>query len=204
MSDNTYQRLCEPFPPNKVKFRKGGGNFYLAYIDARDVMERLDRAVGFNDWEDTYEETPRGRIICTLSIKFQDHWVSKSDGAGDTSFEGEKGAISDAFKRAAVKFGVGRYLYDLPVAHSAEEGYANLIMTDSYARHVADLIDAANPETGEGCDAFGEAWMEMGQDLQLAFGRYIGTHWPGGVSAAKQKMRDIMAVYRERLNSEEA
>jgi hypothetical protein len=40
-------------------------------------------------------------------------WVRKSDGAGETQVEGEKGAISDALKRAAVKWGIGRYLYDL-------------------------------------------------------------------------------------------
>jgi hypothetical protein len=34
--------------------------------------------------------------------------------AGDSDVEEEKGAISDAFKRAAVKWGIGRYLYDMP------------------------------------------------------------------------------------------
>lgn len=43
--------------------------------------------------------------------------VTKSDGAGDTQVEGDKGAISDAFKRAAVKFGVGRYLYDMEAVY---------------------------------------------------------------------------------------
>src|SRR3546814_14134583 len=37
----------------------------------------------------------------------------RSDGAGDTAVEVEKGAISDAFKRCAVKWGVGRYRYDI-------------------------------------------------------------------------------------------
>lgn len=40
-------------------------------------------------------------------------WVTKADGAGDSDVEAEKGAISDALKRAAVKWGIGRYLYDL-------------------------------------------------------------------------------------------
>ena len=40
-------------------------------------------------------------------------WVAKADGAGDTAHEAEKGGISDAFKRAAVQWGVGRYLYRL-------------------------------------------------------------------------------------------
>ena len=39
-------------------------------------------------------------------------WITKTDGAGETDIEGEKGAFSDAFKRAAVHHGVARYLYD--------------------------------------------------------------------------------------------
>ena len=41
-------------------------------------------------------------------------WITRAGGAGDTDIEAEKGALSDAFKRAAVLFGIGRYLYDLP------------------------------------------------------------------------------------------
>lgn len=80
----------------------------LAYIDARDVMERLDSVVGPEHWQDEYTEGPSGRVFCHLTI----HGIRKGDGAGATDVEGAKGAISDAFKRAAVKFGIGRYLYD--------------------------------------------------------------------------------------------
>ena len=38
--------------------------------------------------------------------------IVKSDGAGDTDIEGEKGAISDALKRSAVLLGIGAYLYN--------------------------------------------------------------------------------------------
>lgn len=86
----------------------------LAYLDARNVMERLDEVCGPANWQDRYEETPKGRIICTLSICIDGYWVNKSDGAGDTDVEGDKGALSDALKRAAVKWGIGRYLYALP------------------------------------------------------------------------------------------
>ncbi len=53
-------------------------------------------------------------MICYLSIRCDGEWVTKSDGAGDTNIEAEKGGISDALKRAAQKFGIGRYLYYLP------------------------------------------------------------------------------------------
>lgn len=111
-------KLKEPFPPEMVKWRVGSTSgdkkrgLALAYIDARAVMNRLDDVLG-DGWQDSYAETTSGRVISTISIKVDDEWRSRSDGAGDTGFEGEKGGLSDAFKRAAVKWGIGRYLYDL-------------------------------------------------------------------------------------------
>jgi hypothetical protein len=86
----------------------------LAYLDARNVMERLDSVCGAENWQDRYEETIKGRVICALAININGEWVTKADGAGATDVEADKGAISDALKRAAVKWGIGRYLYGLP------------------------------------------------------------------------------------------
>lgn len=119
--------LAIPFPPERVHWRVGATNakkldvkpweatkgVALAYLTARDVMQRLDDTVGPENWQDQYEETPR-RLLCTISLRINGEWIGKTDGAGDTDMEGEKGGISDAFKRAAVKWGVGRYLYDCP------------------------------------------------------------------------------------------
>lgn len=77
-------------------------------------------------------------------------------------------------------------------------------MPESEAKQLAKLIDNANIETGEGVDAFGEAWIELGQEAQMSFGPWIKNFWPGGVSNAKQRMRDIMTAYRSRNNAEEA
>tara|TARA_R100001244_G_scaffold63321_1_gene52669 strand:- start:47 stop:601 length:555 start_codon:yes stop_codon:yes gene_type:complete len=110
---HTMRQLKKPFALSRVKPRKGHGGGTLHYIDARDVMFRLDEVIGPLNWQDTYKEV-MGRIICTLSIRFGDEWISKEDGAGDTKIEGDKGGISDAFKRAAVKWGCGRYLYYFP------------------------------------------------------------------------------------------
>lgn len=85
----------------------------LAYIDARHVMTRLDDVCGPDKWQSKFEETAKGRVICSIGIKVGDEWVWKSDGAGSTAVEGDKGGISDALKRAAVHWGIGRYLYDL-------------------------------------------------------------------------------------------
>jgi hypothetical protein len=116
---NIENELKKPFPEGAIHWRIGARNkdktsgLPLAYIDARDVMDRLDFVLGFDGWEDSYVETPKGRIICTLAITVNDRVIIRSDGAGDTGTEGEKGAISDALKRTAVKFGIGRYLYGL-------------------------------------------------------------------------------------------
>lgn len=128
---NIENELKKPFPEmathwrvgstNKKSQEKKTGDKYakatkglpLAYIDARDVMDRLDFIFGVDGWADEYVETQSGRIICTLTCRMGDEIVAKSDGAGNTGTEGEKGAISDALKRAAVKFGIGRYLYGL-------------------------------------------------------------------------------------------
>lgn len=85
----------------------------LAYIDARDVMDRLDGVCGPENWQDEYTVSPTGLTICRIGIRVGDQWVWKSDGAGETAVEKQKGGISDALKRAAVHWGIGRYLYRL-------------------------------------------------------------------------------------------
>jgi hypothetical protein len=113
-----FGQLAAEFPRDAVSWRAqsvtkdGSKAMALAYIDARDVMERLDAVCGPGNWQDRYEFSG-SRTICYLSIKIDGEWVTKADGAGDTAVEAEKGAISDAFKRAAVKWGIGRYLYAL-------------------------------------------------------------------------------------------
>lgn len=121
--------LSAPFPGDAIHWRAqamnkdGNSAMALAYIDARDVMARLDEVCGPANWQDSYAETPKGRLICTLSLRIGDEWISKADGAGDSDVEGQKGAISDALKRAAVKWGVGRYLYDMPIVWADCESY---------------------------------------------------------------------------------
>jgi hypothetical protein len=109
--------LRRPFSASKISFKvqtkpsEKGNSLVVAYIDARDVMERLDEVVG-PDWSDRYEKagTAQG-LVCYLTVC----GVTRAD-VGDDNNENEpvKSAYSDAFKRAAVKFGIGRFLYDLP------------------------------------------------------------------------------------------
>lgn len=124
-----FDKLSAPFPVDAIHWRAqtltrdGDKALALAYIDARDVMDRLDEVAGPANWATTYEETAKGRVLCRLSLRIDGEWIMKTDGAGDTDVEGEKGAISDALKRAAVSWGIGRYLYDLGNVWAPCESY---------------------------------------------------------------------------------
>lgn len=110
-----WTRLGAPFPADKIHFRVGATNnrenptkgIALAYLSAVDVMERLDEVAGPGNWADRYPFAG----CCELSVRVGGEWITKSNCAGETDVEGEKGQASTAFKRAAVKFGIGRSLY---------------------------------------------------------------------------------------------
>ena len=127
--NRTEMILKRPFKASQLKWRKGPGGKELVYITARDVMDRLDEAVGIEGWSSHLREV-EGRVTCELSIRFGERWITKTDGAGDTGIEGEKGAISDSLKRSAVLWGIGRYLYHpqafqgrTPAEWATPEGY---------------------------------------------------------------------------------
>lgn len=113
--------LKKPFAPDKVSWRVGSTTadkskgMALCYIDARDVQDRLDEVCGQAGWQCRYLPMHDKKTVCEIGIycEFHQTWIWKSDGAGDSDIEAEKGALSDAFKRAAVRWGIGRYLYDL-------------------------------------------------------------------------------------------
>jgi hypothetical protein len=104
-------RLSEPTPRDAIKQRQGPGGRMLDYIDARFVMDRLDDLLGPANWQNLYDLGSNGKVSCRIGINVDGEWVWKSDGAGETDIEGEKGSFSDAFKRAAVHWGIGRDLY---------------------------------------------------------------------------------------------
>lgn len=117
--DTLLKQLKNPFDPKFVKFRVGATNkdktkgIALAYIDSREVMKRLDDVCGVGGWQDKYTPVDGG-FICEISILIDGTWITKSNAAGNTKVEAIKGGASDALKRAAAVWGVGRYLYYLP------------------------------------------------------------------------------------------
>lgn len=102
----------------------------LAYITSRAVQERLDEVCGVDGWKSEIRKDGNA-YLCTLSIKVTHEdgsieWISRTDGADSTDIESVKGGISGAIKRAAVQFGIGRYLYDL------EEGWITVCENGRY------------------------------------------------------------------------
>jgi hypothetical protein len=93
----------------------------VPYAGSRALMDRLDEALGPENWCDIYKEGPAGGVLCVVGVRHPDtgEWVFKQDGADNRLNEagedsgGIKGGLTDAFKRACVKWNVGhiRALY---------------------------------------------------------------------------------------------
>src|SRR4051794_9914580 len=109
-----FAALAAPFEHDEVKVRSYSGR-QLHYITARTVMNRLDNVLGPENWWDEYIPSTNS-VLCRLSIRLPDgSTLTKADAGGYAgmadSGDDDKSGYSDAFKRAAVKFGVARYLY---------------------------------------------------------------------------------------------
>ncbi len=114
MDQDLWLALAEPFPEQEIQWRVEAVSkdkkraLVVPYVDARAVLDRLDEVVGPEGWFDAYEplvlEKGAYQVKCRLTVL----GVTKEDvGEGESL----KAAFSDALKRAAVKFGVGRHLY---------------------------------------------------------------------------------------------
>ena len=86
----------------------------VPYLTNRAIMDRLDLVCGPENWCNQYSEGPDGGVLCGLSIRIGDEWITKWDGASNTDVEAVKGGLSSSMRRAAVQWGIGRYLYRLP------------------------------------------------------------------------------------------
>ncbi len=117
--------LQAKFDPRDIEWRVGRAGkserglpyaTALAYLTNRAIQQRLDDVVGPGNWRNEYREWHVGDkhgVLCGISINVGDEWVTKWDGAENTDIESIKGGLSDSMKRAAVQWGIGRYLYNL-------------------------------------------------------------------------------------------
>ena len=88
----------------------------VAYIDARDAMDLLDKVCGSADWQVKYKDVG-GLLFASVGIYTGDMWVWKSDTGSESNVEKDKGHASDAFKRACVHWGIGRFLYSKKIKY---------------------------------------------------------------------------------------
>ena len=113
------KRLRESMPSRQFK-GKGGRTF--DYITARQVAQRLDSTVGPGNWSTDVRVVNAGHPVSVLvgvSIFGVWKWDAgysnnpDADDPEDRGYEDEplKAAVSDGLKRAAVQWGVGRFLY---------------------------------------------------------------------------------------------
>lgn len=130
-------KFSDPFPFAEVEYRVGATKqgdttrgMAVAYINVRAAMNRMEDVCAANGWEwsSSYREVIAGKsdethIECTIVVnKGNGVVISRADvGEGhDNDAKGKdtadpvKTAYSDAFKRAAVAYGIGRFLRDLP------------------------------------------------------------------------------------------
>lgn len=125
-------RLSACFPPRDIEWRVQScgtnreGKVWakvLAYVTNRAIMARLDEVCGPGNWRNEFREWNAGKagVLCGISVRVDGEWVTKWDGAENTDIEEVKGGLSSAMKRAAVQWGIGRYLYEL------DEGWAQIV-----------------------------------------------------------------------------
>lgn len=149
--------LKAPFAPSKISWRVGSmtqdktKGMALAYIDARDVMTRLDEVAGVG-WQCEYIPMPNGTCCCRIGLYLTPEganypeWVWRSNGAmnltdsekPDQKEMAEKGSYSDAFKRAAVLWGIGQYLYDIDSPWVALDDKKRIV--ESEYKRLEDLL----------------------------------------------------------------
>ena len=128
--------LTQPFDDDTVKERQGPRQHegvctkkygqctqkhkMLSYVDARDVAERLDAVLGMENWAFEVAAVPGANVVhgrLMLFLRAEDEqlrWIAREDHGypnSDDDDEPLKSATSDALKRCAVLFGIGRHLY---------------------------------------------------------------------------------------------
>lgn len=132
-------KLRAPFAPADVDFRpqgnpNGSGKAQaVCYIDARVVADRLDEVVGPGAWSFTYEPLviDKGEVKVAKG-RLTIHGITKEDVGESSNFDPSKGCVSDALKRAAVLWGIGRYLYGIG---------GEWVTLDQYKRIPAEVVE---------------------------------------------------------------
>ena len=142
--EEKLKNFCRPLDPDEIEWKiqsvKNDKTLFVPYINNRAVMNRLDECFGKMGWCNSFQPWQDG-ASCTISLWNGKEWISKSDGANNTKIEPVKGGFSDAMKRAATQWGLGRELYEYPkVYFKGDVKY----LDDKQKKRLADLTVAFN------------------------------------------------------------
>jgi hypothetical protein len=169
-----WAQLSAPLPTGLISWRQDGravqrdGRFFarfVAYVDANTVRERLDAVVP-GEWDLTLELLPTiaadlpDEANCSFKARLQILGVIREDVGTGRDY---KSAATDAFKRAAVRFGIAHELYAYEqnwVRVDGDGKYAKPLEdpAESYARRLARLGAGSLPiATGEATSVADEA-----------------------------------------------
>ena len=119
----------------------------VSYIDSRDVQDILDASCV---WSDRYY-SEGGLLFCEITIYADGREYKRTDTGSESNVDKQKGHSSDAFKRAAVKFGVGRFLYSQKMQYvtadviKTSNNYPNVI--DAQGNKIWDLTAHINSKS---------------------------------------------------------
>ena len=147
-------QLASKFPAHCISFRMServdtAQNLAqaLPYLDPQAVKARFDEVLGAENWEVSFQASPVGTgTICSIGVLIGGVKVTKQDGVLlDASKGVDPRSLETAFKRAAAMWGVGRYLFELPIPVVA------VVKTgESYAFAEAPSLPAAFLPGGNG------------------------------------------------------
>ena len=179
---DVWAKLSAPVPTGAISWRQDGkvtardGRFFarfVAYIEANTVRERLDTVVP-GEWDLTLELLPPitgedgDGSQCSFKARLQILGVIREDVGTGRDY---KQASTDAFKRAAVRFGVGNELY------AYEQNWVEMDSDGKYAKPVEDPQAAYNrryaklptglPATSNGGTATSTVPASMLTDMEI-------------------------------------
>ena len=140
-----WSALAAPLPAGVISWRQDGrtinrdGRFlarFVAYIEANTVRERLDAVVP-GEWDLTLELLPpvtgldedANQGACSFKARLQILGVIREDVGTGKDY---KQAATDAFKRAAVRFGIAHELY------AYEQNWVQMDGDGKYAKPIED------------------------------------------------------------------
>lgn len=221
---DVIKELKKPFDPKHIEWRiqkkskDGTKGMAMAYVDARAISNRLDELIERNlidGWSVDYRpidmgvikrqrrgfdtEEPIKGFICSITLYNGGEKYTREDGANLTDFEAFKGGLSGAFKRAASAWGIGRYLYDLPVTWAPIDNWGNVIrkpnlplwaLPEGYVQQpeqvtsnahmddatVTSAFDDMAPSVDDGNPFTEDNGASPAGDMVFPFGKHKGKH----------------------------